>query len=186
MTIETLLSVMLIGLISGNVIASTGVGIDIAGNNLNSIKNSLIFSLIIFGVTLLSGVVIYVTNLIFESYNLQGMMIIVSLMVVAIFTQIAEFILEKIFPVVFTKLNGFVVTIIPSVLIILLSIMASGVGFGLFLLDIIFVCLGITAVLAVISGIRNHKLTYSSFEVFKGNLMTLVLLFVMALIWTAV
>lgn len=186
MTIESLFGIMLIGLISGNVITSTGLGIDIAGNNLNSIKSSLVLSLMIFGITLLSGVVLYVSNLVLIAYSVEGFLVIVAFVTVALFAQIAEYVLERLFPVVHTKLNGFVVTIIPSVLIILLSLFGTGIGFGWLLLDIIFICLGITAVLSVISGIRNNKLTYNSYDVFKGNLMTLVLLFVMALIWTAV
>ena len=180
------LSIMLMGLISGNVITASGVGIDLAGNNLNTIKHSLILSLFIFGVTLCSGIVLFVTNLILTSLELQNFFVVLAVLVVAVFVQIAEFMLEKLFPIVHTRLGSFVVSLIPTVAIILLSIFTKGVSFGVILLDILFICLGITAVLACIAGVRNNKLTYSSYDVFKGNLMTLAILFVMAIIWTAV
>ena len=181
MTFQTLLSIMLVGIITGNVFCASGMAVDVAGNQLNTIKGSLIYSLFIFGTLLLSGVVIFVTNLILGGKYF----VFVVVLVVAIMVQIAEFLMEKFFPIIHTKLGRFIVALIPTLTIILFSLFTQGLTFGVLLLNIIFICVGITLVLALISGIRNNKLTYSSDEVFKGNLMTLVILFVLALVWTA-
>lgn len=186
MTLTSLLSIMLVGVITGNVISSSMVGVDLAGNNLNSIKNSLVLSLIIFGVSLLSGLGLFVTNLILVSTGNAGFFVLVAFLFVAILVQIAEYVLEKFFPVVHTNVEGFIVTLIPAIAVILFSMFTSNITFLELLLNILFTNLGITIVLTIIAGVRQNKLTYSSYEVFKGNLMTLAILFVLAVLWTVV
>lgn len=186
MTLTSLLSIILVGIISGNVISSSMVGVDLAGNNLNSIKNGLVLSLITFGVTLISGIGDFVTNLVLVSTGNSGFLIFAAFLLVAVLVQVAEFILEKFFPIVHTNLDGFMVTLIPAVAVILFSIFTTNITFLELLLNILFVNVGITLVLTIIAGVRQNKLTYSSYDVFKGNLMTLAILFVLAILWTVV
>lgn len=184
MTFEVLFATLLLGLITGNVVLASGVGVDIAGNNLNSIKNALILSLVIFLITIISGIIIFVTNLIIGSVGMSSALLFVTILVVAIMVQIAEYVLEKVWPVLHALLGEFFVTLIPTISVILLGVFGAGVSFGMMLLDIISISLGVTLILAVISGVRSNKLTHSSYEVFRGNLMTVAILFVLALVWT--
>ena len=186
MTLASLLSIILVGIISGNVISSSMVGVDLAGNNLNSIKNGLVLSLIVFGVSLVAGIGVFVINLALVASGNSGFLVVAAFLFVAVLVQIAEYILEKFFPIVHTNLGGFIVTLIPAVAVILFSIFTSEIKFLELLLNIVFVNLGITLVLTIIAGVRQNKLTYSSYDVFKGNLMTLAILFVLAILWTAV
>ena len=186
MTIEVLISIMLTGLISGNVVVASGLGVDLAGSNINTIKNSLILSLVVFLVALGAGIVTFVVNLILVNSGLEALITFVVFLVVATMVQIAEFVLEKAFPVMHTKLSGFIVTLIPAVSIILLGLFACKITFLEMILDILFICFGISVVMAVIGGVRNNKLTYSSYDILKGNLMTIAILFVLALLWTVI
>jgi len=186
MTLSSLLSIILVGIITGNVISSSMVGVDLAGHNLNSMKNSLILSLFVFVISLFSGIAVFVVNTILEQTGNVGFLVFVVFLVVSICVQVAEYMLEKLFPIVHTKLKGFFVVLIPAISVILFSILGGGVTFLELMLHIVFVNLGITVVLTIIAGVRQNKLTYSSYDVFKGNLMTLAILFVLALIWTAI
>lgn len=186
MTITSVLSIMLLGVISGNVIVASGVGIDLASSRLNSIKNSLILSLVIFFVTLLSAVIIYICGLIIGSAEQFKYMVIIGFIAVSTMVQIAEFVLKKIFPIVYVKLGTFFVTLIPTISVILFAIFANGYSFLELMTHIVFSCVGIMAVLMLIAGIRNNKLTYSTQSIFKGCVMTMAILFVLSLIVSAV
>ena len=185
MTLTSLLTMIVVGIINGNVISSSMVGVDLAGNNLNSIRNSLVLSLFIFGISLTTGIIIFVSNLVLASIVGEGFIIFVSLLVVSVVVQIADYLLEKLFPIVHAKLDGFIVTLIPAITTILFSLFATGLTFFDLVLQIIFTNIGIALVLTMIAGVRQNKLTYSSYDVFKGNLMTLSILFVLAIVWAA-
>lgn len=181
----SILSVILVGIITGNVVSGSMIGVDLAGNNLNSIKNALILSLLIFGVSLISGITMFVASLALSGSGNGGFIVFVTMLIVAVMVQLAEYVLEKFFPVVGVKLERFLVVLIPTVSVILLSLFGEGMGFGAFMSHIVFTNLGIALTLAVIAGVRQDKLTYSSYDIFKGNLMTLSVLFVLAIVWTA-
>ena len=186
MSLSSVLSLLLVGVISGNVITSSMVAVYLAGNNLNTTKNSLILSLFVFGVTLFSGIAVYLANVFLIAIGYTEFIIFIAFFVVAVFVQVADNLLEKLFPIVHTKLNSFIVALIPAITLILFSVCANSVTFVELLLNILFTNLGVAIVLALISGVRENKLTYSSYGVFKGNLMTLAILFVLAIVWTAV
>lgn len=181
----SLLSIILVGIITGNVVSGSMLGVDLAGNNLNSIKNALILSLLIFGISLISGVTMFVVNLALAGSGNGGFIVFVTLLVVAVMVQLAEYILEKFFPVAGVKLSRFLVVLIPTLSVVLLGILNAGIGFAELMSHIVFTNLGIALTLAVIAGVRQDKLAYSSYDIFKGNLMTLSILFVLAIVWTA-
>ena len=186
MNITALLSALVFGTLAGNVILVSGIGLDLTSNNLNSIKNSLIFSLFVFGSLLVSGVFMYLARLALLSLDLGGFFVVVSLMIVAIIVQISEYLMMKLAPIVYTHVKDILVVLIPTLAIILLSLFSNGIKFGELILNIIFTSIGMIAVMTTISGVRQNKLTYATYDVFRGNLMTLVVLFVLALVWTAV
>lgn len=186
MTLANFLSIMLIGILTGNVIASSGIGVDLVGNNLNSIRNSTILSLFVFGASLVSGLLCFALLSILNVVGYSNFFIVGAFLIVAIIVQVAEYILEKFFPIAKATLGSFVVTLIPTIAIILFSIFSVKLTFLSLLCNIIFVNLGIFLILTLVAGVRQNKLNYSSYDVFKGNLMTLAVLFVIALVWTAV
>lgn len=186
MTLSNFLSIILMGIITGNVIGSTGVGVDLAGNNLNSIKSSAILSLAVFCVTLVSGLLAFALNAILISVGYAQYFIAGAFLIVASIVQVAEYVLEKVCPIEKKMLGAFIVTLIPTTAIILFSIFSVEVTFLGVILNILFECVGVLLVLVIIGGVRQNKLNYSSYNVVKGNLMTLVVLFVLSLIWTVV
>lgn len=181
----SLLSIILIGIITGNVVSGSMIGVDLAGNNLNSIKNALILSLLIFGISLISGVTMFVASLALANSGNGGFIVFVTMLIVAVLVQLAEYVLEKFFPVAGVKLERFLVVLIPTLSVVLLSVFGEGMVFGELMSHIVFTNLGIALTLAVLAGVRQDKLTYSSYDIFKGNLMTLSVLFVLVIVWTA-
>jgi len=186
MNLTTFLTVVIVGTLTGNVMIGSGIGLDLASNNLNSIKNALIFSLFVTAVSLISGVCVFLANLWLVASGNAGFLVLVGMLIVAIFVQIAEYVMKKLTPIVHTHIKSILVVLIPTITIILFSLLGEGVGFGEFLLSLVFTCVGMIAVMVTICGVRQNKLTYATYDVFKGNLMTLVVLFVLALVWTAV
>ena len=41
-------------------------------------------------------------------------------------------------------------------------------------------------VMLTINGVRQNKITSATYDVFRGNLMTIVVLFVVSLVWMAI
>lgn len=181
MNLTTFLATIIFGTLTGNVMLSSGIGLDLASNNLNSIRNSLVFGLYVVAITFVSGLLMWLVNLWVSS----GFVILVGFMIVAILVQIAELIMIKLSPIVYTHVKEMLVVLIPTISIILFSLIGYA-SFWLFLFNLIFVCVGMIGVLVTISGVRQNKLTHTTYDVFRGNLMTLVVLFVMALVWTAI
>ena len=185
MGLTTFLTAIIFGTLTGNVLLSSGIGLDLVSNNLNSIKNALIFSLYVVGITILSGVFIYLANLWLVSGEHVGFIVLVGLLIVSVIVQIADYLMMKLTPIVHTYVKNIIVILIPTIAIIILSLLGANVNFFEFLLNLLFTCVGMVFVMVTICGIRQNKLTYATYDIFKGNLMTLVVLFVMALVWTA-
>ena len=184
MGITTFLTALIFGTLTGNVLLSSGIGLDLASNNLNSIKNALVFSLFVVSITLVSGISTYLAYIWLASGENTGFIVLVSIMIVAIVVQVAELVMMRVVPIVHTHVKDILVVLIPTISIILLSLI--GVGFGEFILNLLFTCFGMVLIMVTISGVRQNKLTFATYDVFRGNLMTLVVLFVLALVWTAI
>lgn len=185
MTMTTFLTTIIFGVLTGNVLLASGIGVDLVSNNLNSIKNSLIFSLYVVAITFISGIFMWLANLWLVSAEHAGFIVLVGVLIVAIIVQIADYIMMKVTPIVHTHVKDIIVILIPTITVIIFSMLGQNVKFLEFLFNLIFSCVGMTLVMVTISGVRQNKLTYASYDVFKGNLMTLVVLFVMTLVWTA-
>lgn len=185
MNLTTFLSAIIFGTLTGNVLLASGIGVDLVSNNLNSIKNALVFSLFVVGTTFFSGVFMWLANLWLMSGEHVGFIVMIGIVIVAVMVQIADFIMMKTTPIVHTYVKDIMVILIPSISIIIFSLLGPNVKFFEFIFNLLFCCVGMALVMVTISGVRQNKLTYATYDVFKGNLMTLVVLFVMALVWTA-
>ena len=186
MELTTFLTAIVFGTLTGNVLLSSGIGLDLASNNLNSIKNALVFSLFVVGITILSGISMWLANLWLASGENSGFIVLVGFIIVAVMVQVAEFIMMKVAPIVHTHVKDMLVVLIPTISIILFSLIGGGIGFGEFIFNLLFSCVGMVAVMVTINGVRQNKLTSATYDVFRGNLMTLVVLFVLSLAWMAI
>lgn len=185
MEMSTFLMAIIFGTLTGNVLLASGIGMDLVSNNLNSIKNSLIFSLFVVGITFVSGLFVWIANLLLVNGGHTGFIVLIAFLIVSVVVQIADYIMSKVTPIVHTHVKDIIVILIPTITIILFSMLGANVKFIEFVLNLLFSCIGMVVVMVTISGVRQNKLTYATYDVFKGNLMTLVVLFVMALVWTA-
>lgn len=184
MNSASILSILLFGLFTGNIVASSGLGVDMASGKVNSIKNSLIYGCIVFGVMVLSGVIVYAVNSILVGFNLSKFMVFVTMVIASIFVQIADYLMEKLVPVLKANLDGFIVVLIPAITVILFSLLGSNLSFGKFLINLISMGLGFILVELTIASVRKNKLSVNSFNVFKGNLITLTIMFVITIVLT--
>ena len=186
MDLTVLLTAIIFGTLTGNVLLSSGIGLDLVSNNLNSIKNALIFSLYVVCITIISGIVVWLANFWLVSVENAGFIVLVGFMIVSIVVQLAEFIMMKISPIVYTHVKEILVVLIPTISIVLFSLIGNGVGFGEFILNLLFSCVGMVGVMLTINGVRQNKITSATYDVFRGNLMTIVVLFVVSLVWMAI
>jgi len=180
-----MLSILIAGLFSSNIVASSGVGVDFATNNLSSIKNATIYSLVIFCTAIFSAVGVYLANLALAASNNARFLIVVALLIVSVSVQIAEFMLKKLMPLFFTQTKYFVPSLVSTLFIMVISAFGASQGFLELLFIIICQSLGVLLVLTIIAGIRQTNSVQNKPSLLKGNLISLVILLFVMLAWTA-
>ena len=180
-----MLSILIAGLFSSNIIASSGVGVDFATNNLSTIKNSVIYSIVIFFTAIFATICIYVANLALVASGLSNFLIVVALLIVSVSVQISEFMLKKLLPLFFTQTKYFVPSLVSTLFIMVVSAFGASQGFFELLFVIFCQSLGVLLVLAIIAGIRQTNSIQNKPTLLKGNLMSLVILLFVMLAWTA-
>lgn len=180
-----MLSILIAGLFSSNIIASSGVGVDFATNNLSSIKNAITYSIVIFFTAIFSAASIYIANLALTAAGQASFLIVVALLIVSVSVQMAEFILKKLMPLFFTQTKYFVPSLVSTLFIMVVSAFSASQGFLELLFVIICQSLGVLLVLSIIAGIRQTNSVQNKPNLLKGNLISLVILLFVMLAWTA-
>ena len=114
------LSIVLSGLLASNCLVSSCSGIDVTTNRLKGVKNSSIYSLIIFSVLLTSSLIIFLCNIILQYYGLAKLLFLVTLVCVAGLVQIAEFVTKKLAPRFYLEIGYFIPTLACNLFLLLL------------------------------------------------------------------
>ena len=179
-------SLLLAGLLANNCFAATGTGIDVTTSKFTTFKNATIYSVLVLCVGLLSGITYYVSFQILESYGLLSFAFFVALIIVAIFVQMAEFVARRAMPKFYSQAKYFV-PILASTLFIFMFF--SGInllgGFWTMIITIIGQSLGLWVVLCLIAGVRRSCASLPISSAFNGNLLSLIIILVLMIIWTA-
>lgn len=181
----TIISMLVAGLFSANVVTMGGTGLELATNNLNTIKNALYYTFIVFVVGLLSLITLHVVNLILISYELQSYLIVVALLTISMYVQMAEYVCKKALPLFFTQTRYFVPSLVGTLFMLILSTYSSSTSLINMILDVLFISAGIMITLVLIAGIRQNYQNKNVAAVFKGNLLSLIILLLLMLAWTA-
>ena len=178
------LAIMISGLLASNCLVSTCSGIDITTNRLKDLKNASIYSLVVFCVLLASSLALYVCNLILEYYGLTKMLFLVALVCVAGFVQVADYVTKKIAPRFYAQVGYFLPILACNLFLLVLTTSATNLSFGYMLLHVLFNGLGIWFVLSIIAGIKQNYFTEKKGTV-NANIASLVIVFILIIIWTA-
>lgn len=179
------LSSLIAGLFSCNIVASSGVGIELGTNNLSSVKNAFTYSLIILISALFSAITLFILNLVLTELQVAEYFAVAALLTISIFVQIAEYITKKLMPLFFTQTKYFVPALVASLFIMLICAFGQADKLIHLLVLIIAEGLGIMLVLCLIAGIRSNQNYLITKPVLKGNLLSLLILFFIMLAFTA-
>lgn len=185
MSLSVLVSMFAAGLFSSNVIASSGVGVDLATNSLNNLKNALYYSLVIFAVSILSAVSIYLAELAFVALEIEKFLIVASLLIVSMYVQMAEHLVKKLTPLFYTQTKYLVPSLVSTLFIVVICAFASTTTFLELITLIFFESVGVLLVLTIMAGVRNSGLVDRKHSLLKGNLVSLVILLLIMMAWTA-
>lgn len=185
MDITNFFGILLAGVLANNCLVANCTGIDITTNGTRSMKNASIYSLIIFGVMLMSSITIYICKNIMVYYGLASVVFLVAMVIVAIYVQIAEFIAKKVCPVFVKQMNYFIPILAGTMMFFMLGLTATAMSFGKMILYVLFNSLGIWIVLLLIAGIKKNFTHDNLQDKYKGLVMSLVIVFILAIIWTA-
>lgn len=185
MSSSVLLSALVAGLFSSNIVASNGVGIELGTNNLSSVKNALTYSLIIFASALFASITLYIANLALISLDVVEYFAFVAMLAISVFVQIAEYLTKKLLPLFFTQTKYFVPALVSILFIMVIGAFSQAINFLHLLVIIISEGLGIMLVLCLVAGIRASHRTLTTKPVLKGNLLSLIILFFTMLAFTA-
>lgn len=179
------LSALLAGMFSSNVVASSGVGIELGTNNLNGIKNSFVYSLIVLVTSIVSSALLFLVSYLLEIMEVETYFFVAALLMVAVIVQLAEYTTKKCLPLFFTQTKYFVPSIVSSLFVILICAFTEAKSFGSLLLIVVAEGLGTMLVLATVAGIRRSITTTKNRPILNGNLLSLVVLLFIMLTFTA-
>ena len=176
--------ILLSGVLASNCLVANCSGIDITTNRLKNVKNASIYSLIIFCVLFMSSLIIFLCNLILQYYGLERLLFLVTLVCVAGLVQIAEYVTKKLAPRFYLEIGYFIPILACNLFLLLLPTSFAGLDFWEMLLSVVSSGFGIWCILTIIAGIKQNY-----FEKVKGsvdaNVASLIVVFVLIVIWTA-
>ncbi len=178
-------AVMLAGLLSNNFLVGNCTGVDITTNGTNSFKTASVYSLVVFAVAFMSSITAYICNLILGYYGLTNMLFIISMVIVAMYVQMAEYVLKKVYPAFLKQTKYFVPILAGTMMLFVLGSLGQTYSLFKMLLLVIFDCLGVWAVLLLIAGIRKNSSHAELKDNYKGTVMSLIIVLVLTIIWTA-
>ncbi len=178
-------AVLLAGILSNNMLVANCTGVDVTTNGTNSFKTASIYSLVVFCVAMCSAITAYISNEILGYYGIGKMLFIVTMIIVAMYVQIAEFVLSKVYPLFLKQVKHFVPILAGTMMLFVLGAIGIEYSFFKMIALTIFYGLGIWGVLLLIAGIRKNSNHKEVKESYKGTVMSLIIVFVLAIIWTA-
>lgn len=184
MTSQILL-LLFAGVIGSNAVAVTGTGAELALSGYNSIKNSGIFVLTIFAVTLASLLTNYLLAFLLGLFDLGGYLIYAEMFVVAMYVQIAEMVLEKTCPLFLKQAYSFV-AILASVAFVLGTSALGGKGLVTDLLNLVFSMFGVFVMLTIVAGIRCENIYNGRQKALTGISYSYLILFLLLLALTCI
>lgn len=181
---NNLIVVLLACLISNNCLVASGTGIDVTTSGFSSMRNATIYSVIVMCVGLLSCFTMYICSGLLDYFGLINFSFVVVMVAVAIFVQIAEFVAKRCFPLFYKQTKYFVPILATTCMLFTFALSGLTTPLWQMLLIILFNSIGVWFVLCIIAGIRKNCRYATMPETTKGNLMSLIIVFVMFLIWT--
>lgn len=185
MSYTSFIGVLVAGLLANNCLVGNCTGVDITMNGTRSYKNASIYSLVVFCVLFASSLLISLCKLILTHYGMGGTLFIVSMVVVAVMVQIAEFICLKVCPTFVKQFKYFIPILACTEMMFLIGMLSASMKFGYQLLYVIFSGIGTWIVLLTIAGIKKNYSHKDTADRFKGLTMSLMIVMVLALIFTA-
>lgn len=180
----TFFTTLLAGLLSNNCLVANCSAVDVATSGGKSLKNISIYSLIVFAVSLLSAVTLQICKPLFVYFGLQSAVYIAIAFVVAIYVQIAEFVVKRTCPVLFKQMKYFVPVLACVLMLFMIGSMATLKSFGIVLLAVVGESLGLWLVLAITVGLKRNFDKPSLKDNYRGMVLSLVIVFVLMVIWT--
>lgn len=185
MSYTSFLGVLIAGLLADNCLVANCTGADVTMMQTKSYKNASIYSLIIFAVTLCSSIVMSICSNILAFYGLHNLAFIISMVVVAVFVQLAEFVCKKVCPIFIKQTKYFVPILAGTEMMFMVGLLSASISFGYMLLYVLFNGLGVWMVLLAIAGIKKNFTHSDTKENSKGLVLSLTIVFVLALIFSA-
>lgn len=179
------LSALIAGLFSSNIVVSSGIGFELGTNNLTGAKNASVYSLIVGVCSVFSSIVLFVLNLILKSFEVESYFIVAALLVVAVFVQIAEYLAKKFMPLFFTQTKYFVPSLVSSLFIVLVCAFSQASNFLHLLLITMAESLGVFMVLVLVASIRKNNSSIQKKPILNGNVLSLVILLFVMMAFTA-
>lgn len=181
---NSIVAILLACLISNNCLVASGTGVDVTTSGFSSMRNATIYSCMVMCVGLLSGLTVYICSGLLDYFGLINFSFIIAIVSVAIFVQIAEFIAKRCFPLFISQAKYFVPILASTCMLFMFALTGLNGSLLKMVLTIIASSVGMWFVLCLIAGIRKNCRYASMPETTKGNLMSLIIVFVLFLVWT--
>jgi Na+-translocating ferredoxin:NAD+ oxidoreductase RnfA subunit len=122
--------------------------------------------------------------MILQYFGISRLLFLVALVCVAGLVQIAEFTTKKLAPRFYLEIGYFMPILACNLFLLLLPTSFAGLRFGEMLLSVISNGLGIWLVLSIIAGIKQNYFEKADGAI-NSNVASLIVVFILIVIWTA-
>lgn len=175
-------SIVVSGILASNCLVSTCSGIDITTNPIRDIKRASIYSLVVFSILFASSIITFICDKILAYFSLTRMLFLVTLVCVAGFVQMAEYLTKKFAPRFSQDISYFIPTLACNLFLLILPTSFAKLTFWQMLLSVIASGVGMWLILAIIAGIKHNYFKQESRT--NTNIASLVVVFVLIVIWS--
>lgn len=187
MTTVEFVSILLAGIISNNLVASSGYGADLAMNRTNTLRVTAVFSLVISIVIIVTSTATFLLTPLYIKYVIEDGAILITFFMVAVVVQMCEAVLERVAPKSLSEFEYFVPLLSCScaILAINIEIFVGFQSYAQVILSSLMYSAGIFISLMLLSGLK-HSIKFKRIPYgYERVVVSLLLLLLLSLIFTA-